>query len=218
MMKSAAILVCSLLFTCGLAQTRESVVAEGSIYGIAVNSDGQPAKGMVLTAFPLGVTLGAALPATRTNDWVFIAWKRFPGGDASPFLRVTKKAGYSQFSTSPLGNNPPEVSIDIDHPKAQRDIHLPRKAGCLLVNLINSRTKIPISLMRVELMKAAEPTKVVFSIGYSADHVGLIPPDEDLLVHIISEGFMEWSESLDKGRLIHLSSGTEPKLLVELEP
>src|SRR5580704_13239214 len=39
----------------------------GSI-GIAIGQDGRPAKGIVLTAYPLGVPLRTALPATRTNE------------------------------------------------------------------------------------------------------------------------------------------------------
>jgi len=41
---------------------------KGVIYGIAIGQDGQPAKGIGLTACPLGVGLGAMLPHVNTND------------------------------------------------------------------------------------------------------------------------------------------------------
>jgi hypothetical protein len=218
MVKSAAVLVCSLLFSLGLAQTRESILAGGSISGKAVDSDGQPAKGIVLTAYPLGVALGTVLPATRTNDMGAYSFANIPWWGRFTVFASDEEAGYSQFSTGPSGHNPPEVSIDIDHPKARLDIYLPPKAGFLHIKLINSRTKLPISSMRVELRKAAEPTKFLFSIGCGSDHVVLIPPNEDLLLHVTSEGFKEWSESIDKGKPIHLFSGAQQELLVELEP
>ena len=57
-----------------------------------------------------------------------------------------------------------------------------------------------------------------FSESCYSNKVILIPPDKSLLLHISSDGFHEWNESVGKGKLIHLASGARLKLDVQLEP
>ena len=43
-------------------------------------------------------------------------------------------------------------------------------------------------------------------------HSILILPDKSLLLHISSDGFREWNESVGKGKLTRLASGAHMKL------
>jgi hypothetical protein len=66
-MKTALVFVGLLLLATAGAQQDNEQPPKGVIYGTAIGQDGQPAKGIVLTAYPLGVPLGTALPSTKTN-------------------------------------------------------------------------------------------------------------------------------------------------------
>jgi hypothetical protein len=130
-----------------------------------------------------------------------------------------EKAGYSQFSTGPAGNRyPSEVKLTPEHPEAEFKVYLPPKAGFLQIQMTNRRTGLSISGMRVELMRVWDPQSPMFSMSCYSNHVILIPPNKDLILHVTSDGFREWDESVGKGKLIHLPSGTRLTLAVQLEP
>jgi hypothetical protein len=46
----------------------------------------------------------------------------------------------------------------------------------------------------------------------------LVPPDQDVRLHITSKGFREWKESAGHGKLIHLQTGDVLTIDAELEP
>ena len=57
-----------------------------------------------------------------------------------------------------------------------------------------------------------------FTMSCYSNKVILIPPAKSLLLHIWSDGFREWNESIGKGKPIHLASGARLKIDVQLEP
>jgi hypothetical protein len=71
--------------------------------------------------------------------------------------------------------------------------------------------------MRVAIMDAKSDVPLFTFSGYSKVAV-LLPPDKDLLIHISSDGFAEWKESIGKGKSLNLASGTTHRLDVQLEP
>jgi hypothetical protein len=54
--------------------------------------------------------------------------------------------------------------------------------------------------------------------GYSSFSTGPAGVDQDLLLHVIADGFREWQESVGEGKFIHLPSGERLKLDVQLVP
>ena len=72
--------------------------------------------------------------------------------------------------------------------------------------------------MIVEVRRTDEQKSLVFSMSCYATHVVLIPPDQDLLLHVSADGFHEWQESVGEGKFIHLPSGSQLKLDVQLLP
>lgn len=72
--------------------------------------------------------------------------------------------------------------------------------------------------MSISLMSMEEPETLLFDMSCPSNHVVLVPPDKNILVHVTSAGFYEWEESVGRGKPLHLTSGTQSKLDVQLEP
>ena len=217
-MKTALVFV-GLLLLAASAQQNDESHPNGVIHGIAIGQNGQPAKRIGLTAEPLGVALGAVLPHTRTNDAGEYRFENVPWWGRYTVYADDEDAGYSSFSTGPAGDSkPPEVEIAPEHPEAEMTVMLPPKAGFIQIHLTNHKTGADISAMRVALMPQESPASPVLTMSCYSNHVILMPPDKSLLLHITSDGFREWNESIGRGKLIHLASGSHLKLDVQLDP
>ena len=51
-----------------------------------------------------------------------------------------------------------------------------------------------------------------------SDQMILIPPNKNLLLHVKSDGFRGWDESVEKGRPVNEPSGNVLTLNVPLDP
>lgn len=201
------------------AQENDKTQATGIIYGVAIDQNGNPAKRVGLTAHPLDVALAAVLPHTSTNDAGEYRFEKVPWWGRYTVYADDEEAGYSSYSTGPTGeSNPPEVDIAPEHPEAQLTIVIPPKAGFIDVHLTNRRTGAVISGMRVAVMLKESPASPIFTISSYSSHAILMLPDKDLFLHITSDGFREWNESVGEGKLIYVASGAHLKLDVQLEP
>jgi hypothetical protein len=216
--KIALVFVGLLLLAAAPAQQKDEPHPNGVIYGIAIGQDGQPAKRIGLTAEPLGVGLAAVLPHTKTNNVGEYRFENVPWWGKYTVYADDEDAGYSRFSTGPDDSNPPEVEITPEHPEGYSTVVIPPKAGFIQVHLTNRRTGADISGMRVALIPEKSPVSPVETMSCYSNHLILVPPDTSLLLHITSDGFREWNESIGKGKLIRLASGTRLKLDVQLEP
>jgi len=217
--KFGVIFVGLLLVVVTQAQQNDATQPKGIIYGVAIDQAGNPAKQLGLTARPLDAALGAALPHTRTNDAGDYRFEGVPWWGRYTVYADDEEAGYSSDSTVPLSeSSPPEAWISPEHPEAQLTIVIPPKAGFIHVHLTNRRTGAEISGMRVAVMLAESPASPNFTISCYSRHPILVPHDKNLLVHITSDGYREWNESVGMGKLIHLTSGAHLKLDVQLEP
>ena len=219
-MRAPAALVVTLLVSSVLAQQIEPVEPGhpgGSIYGVVVGQDGQPAKWVGLTAWSTG-PLGTRLPSTRSNDRGEYRFENLPWWGKYTVYPEDDQAGYSIFSTAPAKNEPSEVEITPAHREAEIKVYLPPKAGFLHINLTSRKTGAKISALMVELMLPDNPSSPIYSIGCESSHAVLVAPEKPLLLHVTSPGFHEWNESTGKGKLIRLASGTSLTLDVQLDP
>jgi len=208
-----------LLLATAIAQQHDEPHPKGVIYGIAINQEGQPAKRIGLTAEPLGVGLAAKLPHTSTNDAGEYRFEDVPWWGRYTVYADDENEGYSSFSTGPAGDSsPPEVELTPEHPEAELKVLLPPRAGFIQIHLTNQRTGAGISGMRVALMPTESPTSPLLTMSCYSNQVILVPPDKSLLLHVTSDGFHEWHESVGRGKPIRLSSGTRLTLAVQLEP
>jgi hypothetical protein len=207
------------MLTGALAQQHDSPRPNGTIYGIAIDQDGQPAKGIGLQAQPLGVGLAAVLPRTTTNERGEYRFVNLPWWGRYTVCAEDEEAGYSEFSTGCVGQSqPPEVELTPERPEAELRVHLPPKAAFLRVNLSNRKTGAAIPAMRVVVTSSGNPPSLIFSMSCYSTKVILLPPDKDVLLHVTSDGFREWKESVGTGKPLRLASGTRLTLDVQLDP
>jgi hypothetical protein len=219
LMRAASVFVGVIFLAGAMAEQPSDSGSGGTIYGVARGPDGQPAKAIGLTASPLGVPLAAVLPRTRTNDKGEYRFEKIAWWGRYAVYADDERAGYSAFSTGPSGDpHPPEVEITPEHREAELNIQLPPKAGFLEIRLTNRKTGAAISALSVALAPLEHSESMLFSQSSYSDRVVLIPPDRDLLLHVTSDGFKEWEESVGKGKHIRLQSGTRLVLVVQLEP
>jgi len=218
-MKPKIAFACLLMLTAALAQQHDSPPPNGTIYGIAVGQDGQPAKGIVLQAQPLGVALAAKLPRTTTNERGEYRFVNLPWWGRYTVCAEDEEAGYSTFSTGCVGQSqPPEVEITPERREAELRVYLPPKAAFLRVNLSNRKTGAAIPAMRVVVTSSGNPPSLIFSMSCYSTKVVLLSPDKDVLLHVSSDGFREWKESVGTGKPLRLAPGNRLTLDVQLEP
>jgi len=68
------------------------------------------------------------------------------------------------------------------------------------------------------VMSMEPPETLLFDMSCPSNHVLLVPPGKNILLHVASLGFHEWEESVVGGKALHLTSGTHLTLDVQLEP
>src|SRR5215469_7302075 len=130
-MKLKIAFACLLTVTAALAH--QPPRPNGTIYGIAIGQDSQPAKGIGLQARP-GVPLGAILPHTTTNERGEYRFVNLPWWGRYTVCAEDEEAGYSTFSTGCIGQSqPPEVEIIPERREAEVRVYLPPKAAFLRV-------------------------------------------------------------------------------------
>jgi hypothetical protein len=218
-MKTALIFVSVLLVASAPAQQHDEPHPNGVIYGTAVDKDGNPAKNIGLTACPLGVALSAILPHTTTNARGEYRFENLPWWGRYAVYPEDREAGYSSFSNPRVGNRySEEAEISPGKPKAELNVVLPDKAGFLRIHLSSQKSGVAIIGMRVALMSAESPRSPLMTMSCESSQVVLLPPNKRLLLHVTSDGFREWSESVGSGKLVELAPGAELTLNVELEP
>jgi|SRR5579864_531409 len=201
------------------AQQHQPPTPKGTIFGMVIDHDGQTAKHLGLVAEPLGVGLGAMLPHTRTDDEGKYRFEHVQWWGTFTVFAQDEEAGYSDISTGPAGDaHPPQVEISPEHPEAELNLTLPPKAGFIRIHLTNRRTGESISGMSVAVMPMEKPESPLFTMSCYSDHVILVPPDKNLLLHISSDGFHEWDESIGNGKPLNLPSGKHMVLDVQLVP
>lgn len=218
-MKILYVFVGFLLLAAAVAQQNDGSRATGQIYGVAIGQDGKPAKGLGRTAEPLGVPLGAVLPHVKTNDDGEYRFENLPWWGRYTVYAEDEEAGYSSFSTGPSGKSQvSEVELSPEHPQAEFDVHVSPKAGFLRIHLTSRRTNKNIAGMRVAVMAMENPASPLFTTSCYSNRVVLLPSSKNLLVHVSSDGFREWEESVGRGKPLNLRSGEPLTLDVQLEP
>ncbi len=212
-MKIGTVFLASVLLAVAAAQQQQPA-PNGLIYGVVIAQDGQPAKRVVLAAMPLGVPIDGALPHTKTNDRGEYLFSNLPWWGRYAVYGDDEEAGYVLYSTALAGDSHPSaVEVTPEHRKAEFNFSLPSKAGFIQIRLTNRRNGAAISAMSISVVPMEKPDARlfkdagVFTMSCHSDHVILVPPDENLLLHVKSDGFREWDESFGKGKPINVPSG-----------
>jgi hypothetical protein len=188
------------------------------IYGVVVSSNGEPARSLRLTARQLqtGGHSGDG-PHTKTNQAGEYRFQKLPLGKYVVYAD-DEAAGYSRISTGPLNSDVSEIEVTPEHPEAEFNFSLGAKAGFIQIRLTNRKTGVAISQMTLSVLPLDKPDFAFLTLSGRSDQLILVPPDRNLLLHVTSEDFREWDESLGTGRPVNVSSGSRVMLDVRLEP
>jgi len=223
-MKTRAVFLGLVLFSVAAAQQGHPA-PNGAIYGTVITSEGEPAKSLNLAAMPVGVPLDTALPHTKTNDRGEYRFENLPWWGKYNVFADDEEAGYSSYSTGPADKTQPaEVEVTPERCKVEFNLSLPPKAGFIRIHLTNRKTGKAIRAMIIAVGPMERPDArlftdpLVFTMSCYSDRVILVPPDENLLLHVRSDGFREWDESVGKGKPINVPSGNLLTLKVQLDP
>ena len=203
----------------GEAQQRAQPAVNGVIYGIVINQNGMPAKGLALTARLWSVEVTGGLSRTRTNDVGEYRFNKLRQWGRYIVYADDESAGYSPISTGTTGDtHPTEIEITAEHPEVEFNLVLPQKAGFIQMHLTNRRTGGAIRRMTVWVSPMEKPDSGLFTMSGDSDHFILVPPDKNLLLHVKSDGFREWDESVGTGKPINVPSGGVLTVNVQLDP
>ncbi len=219
-MTSTALVLSSLLFAISAsAQQNHNADPMGVIYGSVVDHDGHPAKGISLEAAPMHVGLGMMLPGTTTDQNGRYRIRSIPWWGRSSVFVEDEHAGYCLGITGERSSTQPsEVTLSPQYPEVKLNLRLPSCAGFLHIRLINSKSGTVIPVMQIKVESQEDPKRVIFSFNSYSDRAIFLPPDKNLLLHISSPGYLEWSKSVATGKLIRISSGKFLDLKVILKP
>jgi hypothetical protein len=216
-MKSARMFACLLLATTAVAQAQGVIDARGSINGTAIGTDDKPAVRIGLTATPLSIApVPTSLPHTVTDGSGRFRFD-LPWGKYIIYAD-DEAAGYSGYSTGRTGQTDPLiVEITPKEAEAKVSLTLPPRAAFLHIQLINEVSDKSISSMDITVLRESDHSPF-FDMSCASNKVILLPPDQDLIVHITSNGFHEWKKSAGTGEMLRLSSGQNFTLNVGLVP
>ncbi|HXF14539.1 MAG TPA: hypothetical protein VN517_15395 [Terriglobales bacterium] len=219
-MKAKSVFLAIMLLT--VAGAQQQPTPNAVVYGVLSTPDGRPANSLNLEAMPLNVEINGKLPKTKTNERGEYRFENLQWWGRYKVFGEDEKAGYSAYST---GDNPlPEVEVTPEHPKAELSFTLPPKAGFIHIHLKNRRTGRAVSAMTITVVPIEKPDSHVFNdpgvFTMSCDSHGiiLVPPDRNLLLHVKSDGFREWDESIGTGKPVNVPSGNRLRLDVQLDP
>ena len=206
-----------LLLSPAVSQQQQQV-PNGTVFGVVVKANGEPATNLRLTARPSFPTGGHSgdFPHTTTNELGEYQFQNLSLWGTYFIYADDEVAGYSRVSTGPLARQT-DIEITFEHPEAQFNFSLPPKAGFIRIHVTNRRTGAAIREMTVSVMPL-DKQGFLFTMSGGSDHQILVPPDRNLLTHVSAEGFREWDESIGAGRPVNVSSGGRLILNVQLEP
>jgi hypothetical protein len=198
---------------------------KGVVHGVVLGRNGERVSGLDVTLYPLGVSLGVMLPHMKTGQRGEYRFEQLCSGRYSVFV-TDPDAGYP-YSSPYLnqflyGGRIPEVKITDKHLDAQLPVDLPPKPPAQLqVRIANSKTKAKLEEVEVQL-KINRKRRVSYYCHESSPCDSkpflLLPPDQDVFMRVTADGFHEWKDGTQRGKIIHAPSGELLTIDVELVP
>jgi hypothetical protein len=165
------------------------------------------------------------LPHAKTDALGQFRFSDVSCGSWSVFVE-DKEAGYPQSNRLMnwflYGVWSPQARITEKHLDAQLNVYAPPKPGIVVVHLTNSVTKAKIPGIELELhvtrKRTVRPSCEDSVSSTCGDDSFLVPPGQDVKLHVTSRGFNEWKETIGQGKIIHLTAGQVTTIEVELVP
>jgi hypothetical protein len=206
-MKTPLVLAVLLLTASALGQ-------QGLINGIAIDRDGQPVKGIALTAWNTAPReLQGPEPNALTNQHGEYRFEHLPLG-TYVVCADDQRAGYALY-TCARQNPAATVTLTVEKPEGEVRVDLPQQDGFLEIHVINQESGGPVPALRVEAEWENE-LRLKIKATWHENHVVLLPPDTEVMMHVSAPGFRAWEDDAGTGKLIYLRPGAKVKLDVQL--
>ncbi len=202
---------------------RRETECKGIIHGVVFARDGKPWSGIGVVLEPVGA-YNYVLPRAKTDQQGEYRFEKVCSGRWGVFVE-DKEAGYPHsgrlMNWFLYGSWSPEMKITDKNLDGQLNVNVPPKPGMLVVHLADSKTKAKIPRIELELKvnrkrwarHSCEDSESFSCEGYSF----LVPPDQDVRLHVASKGFQEWKATSGRGKFIHVPSGELQTINVELD-
>lgn len=196
----------------------------GVVHGVVLGQDGKPWGGVELILEPVG-DYDYMLPHTKTDQQGEYRFGNVCSGRWGVFVE-DKEAGYPRsgryMNWFLYGNWSPEIEITDKNLDAEMTVNVPPKPGQLRVRLTNSKSKARIGSGKIEL-KVTRKRNIRLSWDDSDSNSPcldpiLVPPDQDVVLHVTSKGFHQWRGTGGHKKAIHVSAGEVLTVDVELDP
>ena len=196
----------------------------GVVHGAVIRQDGKPWSGVGLVLEPTG-DYDYLLPRTKTDEQGQYRFVEVPCGEWGVYVE-DEEAGYPRSGHDTYwflyGVRGPKVRITEKKLEGQLNVIAPPRPGILVLHVKSASTKAEITKNEVRLNVSRKrwiQSSCDESEPPSCENSSyLVPPNQNVILHIKSPGFREWKESAGHGKLIHLSAGEVMKLEIELTP
>lgn len=190
----------------------------GVLYGIVYSPSGHPAIGAKVTAFPVGVDLGALLPdATADQNGGYRFQHICPG--KYTVIPEDPKAGYPIYFADEFeflyGTRMKTVGLNWLHRQAELPVHLPPKPGRVLLHVRDSQTNLEILKFSLKLNVPRQhrlPELTMEFDTFVGEREFNIPPGKDVILQVKAEGYK------DASRMISVLPGTHENLDLRVGP
>lgn len=196
----------------------------GIVHGIVSDMDGHAVKGIVVVAWPLGVSLATMLPTVKTDLAGEYRFENVCPGRYT-VLPADASMGYPEDFSPYLfeflyGHRVTEAMLTSKNALAMLSIQLPPKPGRMHVHISDGTTNAEILEFTIELkvpgQQLSPAMKYVFSPEIKDREIE-VPPNRDFILHVTAKGFHKWSDSIGSRKVVRVPSGTEATLDAQLQ-
>jgi len=197
---------------------------KGVVHGSVLSRDGKPWSGVNLILEPVG-DYDYLLPRVRTDKQGQYRFEDVCDGKWSVFVE-DKEAGYPHsgrlINYFLYGVLSPQVEVTDKKLEAQFDLSVPPKPGRLRVRVTanndgakatNVEVRLYVSRKRWTQLSCGDSESPLCEGDYF-----LVPPDQEVRLHITSRGFHEWSGTSGRGKTIRVASGEVLTIDAGLDP
>jgi hypothetical protein len=193
-----------------------------------VDQTGAPKSSAIVGMYPPpGVLSVGAIPECRTDSsgicarkglqlGTYVIWAKKPA-DGYPDLSFDF---YSHLSKRNNGRRvfPAVVSLTSLRPAANVVFKLGPKAAKLTIETVDESSGARVDEKTIILRRADDPNDFL-SVGQGSSSTILIPPDEDIQIEVVAEGFKSWrsAEQKEEGKPLRFRSGESRDMTINLK-
>ena len=198
-----------------------SSTPKGTVTVKVIDLKGQPVPGATVSfnALPGRMLLYAA-PECETDSSGGCSRDDLPI-DTYYVTAMKTSEGYPDLSFNLYGRKRPPIVVELtaETPTARVSFTMGPQCGKLTITAIDDSTGTPIPNRSVTMRNPSDPATLL-TIGQAPDSYVLIPPDEDIQIEVVADGYEPWSlmkhAELNGGEPMRLHSDERRAMTIRL--